>query len=158
MTENEKQFNELVREQKKNIYTVCYMFSDDQEEVADLFQEVLINLWQGIDRFRHEAKTSTWVYRIALNTCLAHEKKKQRQPSTISLTMDIDLYAGKDNDTRQIRQLHERINRLNYLDRAIVLLWLENLSYDEIAAITGISVKNVSVRLVRIKEQLKQMH
>lgn len=158
MTDKEKQFNELVREQKKNIYTVCYMFSDDQEEVADLFQEVLINLWQGIDRFRHEAKTSTWVYRIALNTCLAHEKKKQRQPSTISLTMDIDLYAGKDNDTRQIRQLHERINRLNYLDRAIVLLWLENLPYDEIAAITGISVKNVSVRLVRIKEQLKQMH
>ncbi|MBP5658986.1 MAG: sigma-70 family RNA polymerase sigma factor [Paludibacteraceae bacterium] len=158
MTEKEKQFNELVREQKKNIYTVCYMFSGDQEEVADLFQEVLINLWQGIDRFRHEAKTSTWVYRIALNTCLAHEKKKQRQPSTISLTMDIDLYAGKDNDTRQIRQLHERINRLNYLDRAIVLLWLENLPYDEIAAITGISVKNVSVRLVRIKEQLKQMH
>ena len=158
MTDKEKQFNELVREQKKNIYTVCYMFSDDQEEVADLFQEVLINLWQGIDRFRHEAKTSTWVYRIALNTCLAHEKKKQRQPSTISLTMDIDLYAGKDNDTRQIRQLHERINRLNYLDRAIVLLWLENLPYDEIAAITGISVKNVSIRLVRIKEQLKQMH
>lgn len=158
MTDKEKQFNELVREQKKNIYTVCYMFSDDQEEVADLFQEVLVNLWQGIDRFRHEAKTSTWVYRIALNTCLAHEKKKQRQPSTISLTMDIDLYAGKDNDTRQIRQLHERINRLNYLDRAIVLLWLENLPYDEIAAITGISVKNVSVRLVRIKEQLKQMH
>lgn len=158
MTDKEKQFNELVREQKKNIYTVCYMFSDEQEEVADLFQEVLINLWQGIDRFRHEAKTSTWVYRIALNTCLAHEKKKQRQPSTISLTMDIDLYAGKDNDTRQIRQLHERINRLNYLDRAIVLLWLENLPYDEIAAITGISVKNVSVRLVRIKEQLKQMH
>ena len=158
MTDKEKQFNELVREQKKNIYTVCYMISDDQEEVADLFQEVLINLWQGIDRFRHEAKTSTWVYRIALNTCLAHEKKKQRQPSTISLTMDIDLYAGKDNDTRQIRQLHERINRLNYLDRAIVLLWLENLPYDEIAAITGISVKNVSVRLVRIKEQLKQMH
>jgi len=158
MAEKEKQFNELVREQKKNIYTVCYMFSGDQEEVADLFQEVLINLWQGIDRFRHESKTSTWVYRIALNTCLAHEKKKQRQPSTISLTMDIDLYAGKDNDTRQIRQLHERINRLNYLDRAIVLLWLENLPYDEIAAITGISVKNVSVRLVRIKEQLKQMH
>ena len=158
MTDKEKQFNELVREQKKNIYTVCYMFSDDQEEVADLFQEVLINLWQGIDRFRHEAKTSTWVYRIALNTCLAHEKKKQRQPSTISLTMDIDLYAGKDNDTRQIRQLHERINRLNYLDRAIVLLWLENLPYDEIAAITGISLKNVSIRLVGIKEQLKQMH
>ena len=158
MTEKEKQFNVLVREQKKNIYTVCFMFSDNKEEVADLFQEVLINLWQGIDRFRHEAKTSTWVYRIALNTCLAHEKKKARQPDAINLTIAIDLYVDNDNDTRQIKQLYQRINRLNYLDRAIVLLWLENLPYDEIAAITGISAKNVSVRLVRIKEQLKQMH
>ena len=158
MTEKEKHFNVLVREQKKNIYTVCYMFSDDQDEVADLFQEVLINLWQGIDRFRHEAKTSTWVYRIALNTCLAHEKKKLRQPATISLSVDINLFTDTDSDTRQINLLYRRINRLNYLDRAIVLLWLENLPYDEIAAITGLSVKNVSVRLVRIKEQLKQMH
>ncbi|MBR1808074.1 MAG: sigma-70 family RNA polymerase sigma factor [Paludibacteraceae bacterium] len=158
MTEKEKQFNMLVREQKKNIYTVCFMFSNDKDEVADLFQEVLINLWQGIDGFRSESKISTWVYRIALNTCLAHERKKKRQPDTVSLTIDIDLYADQDKDSRQIKQLYERINRLNYLDRAIVLLWLENLPYDEIAAITGISVKNVSVRLVRIKEQLKQMH
>ncbi len=158
MTEKEKQFNILVREQKKNIYTVCFLFSNDQEEVADLFQEVLINLWQGMDRFRHEAKTGTWVYRIALNTCLAHEKKKKRQENGLRLTMDIDLFAAKDNETKQIKQLYERINRLNYLDRAIVLLWLENLPYDEIAEIVGITVKNVSVRLVRIKEQLKQMH
>ncbi|MBQ7997045.1 MAG: sigma-70 family RNA polymerase sigma factor [Paludibacteraceae bacterium] len=158
MTEKEKEFNVLVREQKKNIYTVCFMFSNDQEEVADLFQEVLINLWQGIEHFRNEAKTSTWVYRIALNTCLAHEKKKKRQPDTISLTMDIDLFTAKDQETEQIHLLYKRINRLNYLDRAIVLLWLENLPYDEIASIVGISAKNVSVRLVRIKEQLKQMH
>lgn len=157
MTEKEKQFNILVREQKKNIYTVCFLFSDDQDEVADLFQEVLINLWQGMDSFRQEAKASTWVYRIALNTCLAHEKKK-RQENGLRLTMDIDLFAAKDNETKQIKQLYERINRLNYLDRAIVLLWLENLPYDEIAEIVGITVKNVSVRLVRIKEQLKQMH
>ncbi len=158
MTEKEKKFNMLVREQKKNIYTVCFMFSNDKDEVADLFQEVLINLWRGIDGFRSEAKMSTWVYRIALNTCLAYERKKKRQPDAVSLTIDIDLYADQDKDSRQIKQLYERINRLNYLDRAIVLLWLENLPYDEIAAITGISVKNVSVRLVRIKEQLKQMH
>jgi len=157
MTEKEKQFNILVREQKKNIYTVCFLFSDDQDEVADLFQEVLINLWQGMDSFRQEAKASTWVYRIALNTCLAHEKKKRKE-NGLRLTIDINLFAEKDNETKQIKQLYERINRLNYLDRAIVLLWLENLPYDEIAAIVGITVKNVSVRLVRIKEQLKQMH
>lgn len=158
MTEKEKQFNILVREQEKNIYTVCFMFSNDQDEVADLFQEVLLNLWQGMDSFRHEAQPRTWVYRIALNTCLAYEKKKTRQKGGLCLSIDINLFAGKDNETKQIRLLYERINRLNYLDRAIVLLWLENLPYEEIAAIVGISIKNVSVRLVRIKEQLKQMH
>lgn len=158
MTEKEKQFNILVREQKKNIYTVCFMFSNDQDEVADLFQEVLLNLWQGMDSFRHEAQPRTWVYRIALNTCLAYEKKKPRQKGGLCLSIDINLFAAKDNETKQIRLLYERINRLNYLDRAIVLLWLENLPYEEIAAIVGISIKNVSVRLVRIKEQLKQMH
>ena len=71
--------------------------------------------------------------------------------------MDVNLYEDRDDDTRQIKMLYNRINKLGFFDRAIVLLWLENLSYDEIAAITGISVKNVSVRLVRIKEQLKKM-
>jgi RNA polymerase sigma-70 factor (ECF subfamily) len=69
--------------------------------------------------------------------------------------MDIDLYTDTDSDTRQIKLLHERINRLGMFDRAIILLWLENMSYEDIGAIVGISEKNVSVRLVRIREQLK---
>ena len=71
--------------------------------------------------------------------------------------MDIDLFADSDEDTKQVQMLRDRINKLGPFDRAIVLLWLENLSYDEIGAIVGISAKNVSVRLVRIKEQLKKM-
>ena len=71
--------------------------------------------------------------------------------------MDINLFEDKDEDTRQIQMLHERIHRLKSFDRAIVMLWLEGISYEEIGAIVGISVKNVSVRLVRIKEMLKQM-
>ena len=71
--------------------------------------------------------------------------------------MDINLFEDSDDDTRQIRMLRERIGRLGHFDRAIVLLWLESLSYDEIGAIVGISAKNVSVRLVRIREQLKKM-
>ena len=76
---------------------------------------------------------------------------------TVPLSMDINLYEDTDEDSRQIQMLYSRINRLKPFDRAIVLLWLDNLSYDEIAAIVGISVKNVSVRLVRIKEELKRM-
>ena len=107
----------MVREHKGTIYTVCYMFSKDEEEVADLFQDILINLWKGFANFRGESSPRTWIYRVSQN----------------------------------------RISRLGPFDRAIVLLWLENLSYDEIGAIVGITAKNVSVRLVRIREQLKNM-
>ena len=133
------------------------MFSNNPEEVADLFQEILINLWKGFQQFRGESNVRTWIYRISLNTCISSERKKSRKVDTLPLTMDIDLFSDSDEDTKQVQMLRDRINRLGPFDRAIVLLWLENLSYDEIGAIVGISAKNVSVRLVRIKEQLKKM-
>ncbi len=83
--------------------------------------------------------------------------RKKRRRSSLPLEMDIDLYNDSDHDTKQIKMLHERINRLGPFDRAIILLWLENMSYEEIGAIVGISERNVSVRLYRIKEQLKTM-
>ena len=133
------------------------MFSNNPEEVADLFQEILINLWKGFPQFRGESNVRTWIYRISLNTCISSERKKSRKVDTLPLTMDIDLFSDSDEDTKQVQMLRDRINKLGPFDRAIVLLWLENLSYDEIGAIVGISAKNVSVRLVRIKEQLKNM-
>lgn len=133
------------------------MFSNNPEEVADLFQEILINLWKGFPQFRGESNVRTWIYRVSLNTCISSERKKKRKVDTLPLTMDIDLFSDSDEDTKQVQMLRDRINKLGPFDRAIVLLWLENLSYDEIGAIVGISAKNVSVRLVRIKEQLKKM-
>ena len=133
------------------------MFSNNPEEVADLFQEILINLWKGFPQFRGDSNVRTWIYRVSLNTCISSERKKKRKVDTLPLTMDIDLFADSDEDTKQVQMLRDRINKLGPFDRAIVLLWLENLSYDEIGAIVGISAKNVSVRLVRIKEQLKKM-
>lgn len=151
----ERDFAELVRKHKQTIYTVCYMFSKDEDEVADLFQDTLINLWQGLDTFRHEAKPETWIYRVALNTCLSAERKKKSKQRA-ELAMEQNLYHDTSRSTVQVRQLHDRIQRLDVVDRAIILLWLEDLSYEEIASIIGISVKNLSVKLVRIKEQLKQ--
>ena len=133
------------------------MFSNNPEEVADLFQEILINLWKGFQQFRGDSNVRTWIYRVSLNTCISSERKKSRKVDTLPLTMDIDLFSDSDEDTKQVQMLRDRINKLGPFDRAIVLLWLENLSYDEIGAIVGISAKNVSVRLVRIKEQLKKM-
>ena len=127
MKDLEREFEQLVREHRGTIYTVCYMFSNDQDEVADLFQEVLINLWNSLPSFKGRSDVRSWIYRVSLNVCISIDRKKRR------------------------------ITKLGQFDRAIILLWLENISYEEIAAIMGISIKNVSVRLYRIKEELKNM-
>ena len=152
----EQEFSRMVRENKSTIYTVCYMFSNDEDEVSDLFQETLINLWKGFESFRHESKLSTWIYRVAMNTCISADRKKRRQGSKVPLSMNINLYDDEDHETKQVRQLHERIQRLDLINRALVMMWLEGMSYEEIAEVVGISVKNVGVKLVRIKEKLKQ--
>ena len=156
MNADEQQFSQLVRENKSTIYTVCYMFSNNQDEVADLFQEVLIKLWKGYSTFESRSDIKTWIYRVALNTCMSIDRKNKRRAKH-QLSMDINLFADKDAKTEQVSMLHRRINQLQPLDRAIVLLWLENISYDEIGAIVGITAKNVSVRLFRIRQQLKNM-
>ena len=156
MTTQERQFAQIVAEHKSTIYTVCYMFSQDADEVNDLFQEVLIHLWKGFDSFEHRSDIRTWIYRVALNTCISLDRKKRRS-ATARLTMDINLFEDRDEDTRQVDMLHKRISKLQPFDRAIILLWLENLPYEEIGQIVGITAKNVSVRLFRIREQLKQM-
>ena len=153
----EDEFVNTVTQHKGNIYTVCYMFSKDQDEINDLYQEVLINLWQGFKDFRGESKISTWIYRVSLNTCMMIDRKKHRRPDSVPLSININLFEDTDEDTKQIAQLYKRINLLQKFDKAIVLLWLESMSYEEIGDVLGISAKNVSVRLVRIKEQLKKM-
>lgn len=150
-------FARIVKEHKSTIYMVCYMFSKDEDEVADLFQDILVNLWKGFPKFRGDSSPKTWIYRVSLNTCISVERKKKRKGETVPLDMNINLYDDTAEDMKQVRMLQDRISRLGPFDRAIVLLWLENLSYDEIGAIVGITAKNVSVRLVRIREQLKNM-
>ena len=159
MEPNEKEFARVVREQKSTIYTVCYMFSKDNDEVNDLFQEILINLWKGFDSFEGRSDIRTWVHSVALNTCITIDRQKQRRrDKEAKVEMDINLYEDNDADTKQVKKLYERINKLGVFDRAIVLLWLEGMPYDEIGQIVGISSKNVSVKLVRIREELKNMN
>lgn len=160
MENQKKYFERLVSENKDTIYTVCYMFSKNEDEVADLFQETLINVWKGITG-KDEQPTNLrgWIYRVALNTCISSDRKKRRRP-TVPLTMDVNLFGGMHEGgarERHAEMLHQRISRLQPFDRAIVLLWLEDISYEEIGQIMGITAKNVSVRLFRIREQLKRM-
>ena len=156
MDDNQKLFSVMVQQNKTNIFTVCYMFSKDQEEVNDLFQEVVIRLWQGFDKYKGDSKERTWIYRVALNTCISFDRKKRRHNKK-QVYMGDDLFGCNEHDSQQTEVLHKRITRLRPLDRAIVLLWLEDISYEEIGSIIGITAKNVSVRLYRIREQLKNM-
>ncbi len=132
------------------------MFSNDRDEAKDMYQEVAFNLWKGIDSFRNECDIKSWVYRVSFNTCISYERKKHKAVfvpiANISDTSEEDSATGK-----QIQALYSRISRLEPFDRAIILLWLEAIPYQEIAEIVGISIKNVSVRLSRIREQLKSM-
>ena len=157
MEQQEELFARLVRENKSTIYTVCYMFSKDEDEVQDLFQETLINMWKGMSGFREESKVSTWIYRVALNTCLLQERKKKRQVAKVPLTMDVNFFEDDDANAAQVRMLHQRIGKLALVDRALVMMWLEGMSYDEIGAVMGISAQNVGTKLFRIKEQMKKM-
>lgn len=157
MQENEKQFVALVEEHKQTIYMVCYLFSKEKTEVEELYQDVLINLWKSFASFEGRSSLRTWVWRVSLNTCITWQRGKRKRGARVPLELSVDLYEDTDKDTRQIQMLHDRISRLGPFDRAIVMLWLENLSYEEIGEIVGISAKNVSVRLFRIKEQLRQM-
>ena len=157
MDNTEWKFTEMVKEYRKTIYTVCYFFSNDKDEVDDLFQEILINLWKGFKNFRGDCDIKTGIWRVSLNACNNQERKKKSRVQTVPLLVDIDLYHDEDENSKQIQMLYDRINRLDVFDRAIILLWLENMSYRDIANVVGITLSNVTTRLFRIKEQLKSM-
>ena len=155
--DKEHQFELLVREHKRTIYTVCYMFSHNKAEIDDLFQEVLIRLWNGFDTYEGRSNARTWIYRVALNTAINQDKKERRRIETVPLSVDINPFEADNPKTEQVRKLHDLISQLELIDRSLVLLWLEGISYDEIGAIIGITPNNVGVRLARIKEKLVQM-
>lgn len=159
MEQKEQEFTRLVEKHKSVVYTVCYMFSGSREEAEDFFQDVLIRLWKGYDSFRGESDVKTWIYRVSLNTCMnGLKKEKKRKTARVPLSIDVDFFGEISDRTLQVRRLYDRINRLGLVDRALILLWLEGLSYAEIGAVIGISVKNVSFQLYRIKEELKKMN
>ena len=157
MKELELEFTKLVKEHRKTIYTVCYFYSNNPQDVDDLFQEVLVNLWKSFPKFRGDSSPKTWIWRVSLNTCCNMERGKKRHVPTVPLVIDKGVMSDSDEGGKQIKMLYDRINRLELFDRAIILLWLESMRYDEIAAIVGLTPAAVTSRLFRIKEQLKSM-
>ena len=148
-------FERLVMEHKSTIYAVCYMFVGTRADADDLFQEVLVKLWESYGKFRGDCTVRSWVYRVRMNTCISYKRKKRLR--TLPLEISPEIIDGDSTGSRQSLQLHKRISGLEPVDRAIVLLWLENLAYDEIAAIVGVTPRAIGIRLVRIKEKLKSL-
>lgn len=153
----EKEFISLVEEHKRIIWKVCYIYAADRESLNDLYQEIVINLWKAFPRFRSECKASTWVYRIGLNTCISFFRKTKSRPEVVPITVDLESFDEESDKASYLRELYRMINRLGQLERALILLWLEEKSYQEIADITGISPSHVGVKLTRIREKLKSM-
>ncbi|MDE6507040.1 MAG: sigma-70 family RNA polymerase sigma factor [Alistipes sp.] len=155
--DKEQRFVALIEEYQRVIYKVCSVYAPDRSRIDDYFQEVVLALWRGFDAFRGESKTATWVYRVALYTCISFVRRRMRRPQSVRLTVDIK--DEEPSETRErIDELYRVIGRLGRLDKALILLWLEERSYDEIAEITGLKANNVAVRLSRIREKLRKMY
>ena len=156
--ELEREFLDMIAAQKRVIYKVCYIYAKDQDDLNDLFQEVVLNLWKSFPSYRGDSKLSTWVYRIAMNTCITFLRRSNTRLQTIPMTADVaSLVADEEGRTGQLQELYRLINKLGKLERALILLWLEERSYQEMADILGISKANVAVKLLRTKEKLKKM-
>jgi RNA polymerase sigma factor (sigma-70 family) len=141
------------------VHQVCHTyFRRDAMEREDVFQDIMYQLWKSYPQFKGESKFSTWMYKVALNTAITHVRRKTRAPQNTELTESIARGPHMSEDVSRVeeaRLLHEAIAALTDIDKAIILLHLEDQSYDEIASITGLTKTNVSVRLVRIKRALK---
>jgi RNA polymerase sigma-70 factor (ECF subfamily) len=125
--------------------------------LEDLYQEIVLNLWKAFPNFRNESQMSTWIYRIALNTCISDLRHNAKFRQNVPLSFSEHIVFEEDTRSAEIQELYSLICKLNKIERSIILLWLEDKSYQEIADITGFSVANVATRLKRTKEKLKNM-
>ena len=156
--ELEKEFLSMIEEQKRTIYKVCYMYANDQDDLNDLFQETVLNLWKGFPKYRGDSTFNTWVYRIAMNTCITFLRRSNTRLQTVPMTAQMTGCLVTDEETEaRLKELYTLINQLGKLERALILLWLEERNYQEMADILGISKVNVGVKLNRIREKLKRM-
>ena len=133
------------------------MYAADMDNFNDLRQEVLINVWQGLDGFEERAKLSTWIYRVSINTCISYIQKNSKHSSHSELSDNIYCYDESEEPLQQLKEMYQLIDRLNRLDKALILLWLDEVPYEEIGSIMGISRNNVASRLRRAKEKLTNM-
>lgn len=155
----QQQFEAMMAEHGALISRICFSYAADGDDFRDLRQDVLLNIWRGLPRYRREASATTWIYRVALNTCVSTIRKRACRPIMQSIdVMGADLPDTSQDDLAgaRINWLHARIAALSPVDKAIVTMWLDERSYDEIAEVTGLNRNSVGTRLHRIKESWRK--
>ena len=151
----ENRFIALMKQYNNAIYKECWMFAGrDAEVVHDLYQEIVLRLWKGYQKYRPDDKDIYWIYKISLNTAISYKRKKTF--AILPLDKTADNLATHEDTTND--ELYELINQLDPLDKSIIYLYLEQRSYEEISQITGISATNVGTKIQRIKQKLKRMN
>ncbi|MBN1352924.1 sigma-70 family RNA polymerase sigma factor [candidate division KSB1 bacterium] len=159
-SEEKTEFVKRITENQGIIHKICNFYCYNAEDRQDLYQEITLQLWKSYPEFRSQSAFSTWMYRIALNTAITMTRKMNifdtlaEHEQLLILQEESESVQELEED---IRILYKAIEKLNKIEKAIILLWLEEKSYDEVAEITGLSVKNVSVKLVRTKRKLAEI-
>nr|WP_321354599.1 sigma-70 family RNA polymerase sigma factor [uncultured Draconibacterium sp.] len=154
---NKTEFSALIEKHQAIIHKITRIYADGQSNREDLFQEICLQLWRSYPRFRSQSKFSTWMYRVALNTAISNVRKAKTELHFEQLHHNDRIETETSDEKEQVKLLYRAISKLNRIDKALILLWLEEKSYEEIASILGISKTNVSVKLVRIKHKLEEM-
>jgi len=156
--QKEKIFLSILEKHDDRIKRICWGFSITNEDSDDIYQNVLLNIWRGLEKFEGRAEIATWIHRICINSCLLWKRKEKKvleksamSESTLGLSVE-DEYIKNE----KIKALHVAIQTLNKMDKSIALLILEECTYKEIADVTGLTITNVGARINRIKKQLKK--
>lgn len=160
MKHSEDVFEGLLKDNKHKIYRICRIYAVSPMEPQDLFQEVVFQLWKSLDSFKGHSSLDTWVYKITLNVCL-RSKMKLEKVSARTTRFDAIEFAQATEQTDPLEQerflyLKECISSLNDVDKSIVILYLDEVAYREIAMITGLSENHIAVKMKRIKKKLLQ--
>lgn len=158
--EQEAEFVSLLEENQNIVHKICRLYTQSEAEHKDLFQEISIQLWRSFDRFEGKSKFTTWMYRVGLNTAITLYRKNKKRLDTNPLNDEISRIELDQYDPvvdEQLNWLYQAIEEFSEIDKALVLLFLEDKRYDEIAQTLGISAVNARVKMNRIKQRLKKM-
>ncbi len=158
MHHNKEAFLEMLEEDKGIIFKICHSYCSDPESQKDLVQEVILQLWNSFDRFDGRSKRSTWVYRVALNVAISNYRKlKTKKKYLTPLDNDLVIIDNTENEAEEdVRLLRQFIDQLDGINKALMILYLEEKSYEEIGKILSITSSNVGTKINRIKRKLKE--